>query len=68
MKKYHSWSQISRKLRGVLYPLTDEQSIQDILDELFAKLNKEHPKCYYLPKRVCECGKVKPLKKEYHKK
>lgn len=66
MRKYHSWVNISKKLRGILYPLTDKQSIQDILDELFNKLNKDHPKCHYRLKRVCECGKIKPVAKEYH--
>lgn len=59
--KYHTWTSISPKLRGILYPLTDDQSIQEILDELFDKLNKDHPECHYRVKRVCVCGKVKPF-------
>ena len=42
LKKYHSWLQISRKLRGILYPYTDNQNIQEIVDALFASLNKSN--------------------------
>lgn len=55
LKKYHSWLQISRKLRGILHPYTDEETKQEIVDQLFTSLNKpkKKPRISELSCQVC---------------
>lgn len=61
IKKYFSWFQISRKLRGILYPYTDKETNQEIVDALFASLNKL-PKKAKLSELSCQlCNDLNPV-------
>lgn len=62
MGKYHSWLQISRKLRGILYPYTDSETTQEIVDALFASLNKPKNKRMVANEKSCQvCNDINPV-------
>lgn len=61
-KKYHSWLQISRKLRGILYSYTDKETTQNIVDQLFMSLNKPRNKKTTISELSCQiCNDINPV-------